>query len=173
MHFVNLVTQNKRIFENKKSEYTFRTLNSLIKSLKKAFDNTKNINFHITVIDAGSTENDKSIMRKILDKSDIKFNFIDLNLNDYLKRIKIINKNNPQIENNMKSTMASIIKSFEISKNANDLVYFVEDDYIHSIDCISEMISAYEKFSTILEDEIFTSVDYLIYIKKINLQVYL
>ena len=153
---VNLVTQNKeRIFENKKSEYTFRTLNSLIKSLKKAFDNTKNINFHITVIDAGSTENDKSIMRKILDKSDIKFNFIDLNLNDYLKRIKIINKNNPQIENNMKSTMASIIKSFEISKNANDLVYFVEDDYIHSIDCISEMISAYEKFSTILEDEIF------------------
>ncbi len=159
---VNLVTQNKeRIFENKKSEYTFRTLNSLIKSLKKAFDNTKNINFHITVIDAGSTENDKSIMRKILDKSDIKFNFIDLNLNDYLKRIKIINKNNPQIENNMKSTMASIIKSFEISKNANDLVYFVEDDYIHSIDCISEMISAYEKFSTILEDEIFLlPVDY-------------
>ena len=159
---VNLVTQNKkRIFESKKSEYTFRTINSLIKSLKKASNYTNNINFHITVIDAGSTENDKLIMKKILEKSNINFNFIELNLNDYLKRIKVINKNNSQIENNMKSTMASIIKSFEVSTNSNDLIYFVEDDYIHSIDCISEMISAYEKFSTVLEDEIFIlPVDY-------------
>ena len=159
---VNLVTQNKkRIFENKKSEYTFRTINSLLNSLKKASNNANNINFHITVIDAGSVESDKLIMKKILEKSNINFNFIELNLNDYLKRIKVINKNNSQIENNMKSTMASIIKSFEISTNSNDLVYFVEDDYIHSIDCISEMISAYEKFSTVLEDEIFIlPVDY-------------
>ena len=159
---INLVTQNKkRIFESKKSEYTFRTINSLIKSLKKASNYTNNINFHITVIDAGSTESDKLIMKKILEKSNINFNFIELNLNDYLKRIKVINKNNSQIENNMKSTMASIIKSFEVSTNSNDLIYFVEDDYIHSIDCISEMISAYEKFSTVLEDEIFIlPVDY-------------
>ena len=35
---VNLVTQNKkRIFEQVKSEYTFRTINSLIKSLKKLY----------------------------------------------------------------------------------------------------------------------------------------
>ena len=45
--------------------------------------------------------------------------------------------------------MASIIKSFEISKNSDDLVYFVEDDYIHSDDSISEMVSVYDKFSTI------------------------
>ena len=159
---INLVTQNKkRIFESKKSEYTFRTINSLIKSLKKASNYTNNINFHITVIDAGSTESDKLIMKKILEKSNINFNFIELNLNDYLKRIKVINKNNSQIENNMKSTMSSRIKSFEVSTNSNDLIYFVEDDYIHSIDCISEMISAYEKFSTVLEDEIFIlPVDY-------------
>ena len=57
--------------------------------------------------------------------------------------------------------MASIIKSFEISKNSDDLVYFVEDDYIHNDDSISEMLSVYEKFSTILEDEIFiVPVDY-------------
>ncbi len=132
-----------------------------LKSLKKASDNTRNINFHITVIDAGSAENDKITMQKILEKTDIKFNFIDLNLNNYLKRIKVINKNNPQIESNMKSTMASIIKSLEIAKNSKDLVYFVEDDYIHNIDCISEMISAYEKFSTVT------------YTKKINPQIYL
>ena len=159
---VNLVTQNKkRIFEDHKSEYTFRTINSLIKSLKKAEMLIKDINFKITVIDAGSPKEDKETMRKILEKSKFKFNLIELNLGDYLQRIKVINKNNTQIESNMKSTMASIIKSFEISKNSDDLVYFVEDDYIHSVDCISEMLSVYEKFSTILEDEIFIiPVDY-------------
>ncbi len=96
----------------------------------------------------------KKQCKKYLGKSKFKFNFIELNLSDYLQRIKVIKKNNIQIENNMKSTMASIIKSFEISKNFDDLVYFVEDDYIHSDDCISEMLSVYEKFSTILEDEI-------------------
>ena len=100
-------------------------------------------------------------LERILRKSNFEFNLINLNLNDYLNRIKVINKNNSQIENNMKSTMASIIKSFEISKNANDLIYFVEDDYIHKIDSISEMIAVYEKFSTILKDEIFiVPVDY-------------
>ena len=159
---VNLVTQNKkRIFEAQKSEYTFRTINSLIKSLKKAETYTKNINFQITVIDAGSSEADKETIKGILEKSKFRYNFIDLNLKDYLHRIKVIKKNNTQIENNMKSTMASIIKSFELSKNANDLVYFVEDDYLHNIDSILEMISVYEKFSTILEDEVFiVPVDY-------------
>ena len=159
---VNLVTQNKkRIFEHKKSEYTFRTINSLLKSLKKSKQNINNINLQITIIDSGSSKGDKEKMQEILEKSKFKFNFIELNLNDYLQRIKVIKKNNTQIENNMKSTMASIIKSFEISKNFDDLIYFVEDDYIHSDDCISEMLSVYEKFSTILEDEIFiVPVDY-------------
>ena len=57
---VNLVSQNKRrIFERDKSEYTFRTINSLIKSLKKARDNTQNISF-FTIIDSGSSNSDLS-----------------------------------------------------------------------------------------------------------------
>ena len=93
----------------------------------------------------------------MMKKSNFEFNLINLDLKNYTGRIKIIKKNNKQIEENMKSTMASIIKSIEISKKANDLVYFVEDDYLHNVDSILEMISAYEKFSTILEDEIFIS----------------
>jgi len=159
---VNLVSQNKnRIFEHKKSEYTFRTINSLLKSLRKSEQNINNIDYRVIIIDSGSSKEDKVTMREILEKSKFKFNFIELNLSDYLQRIKVIKKNNTQIENNMKSTMASIIKSFEISKNSDDLVYFVEDDYIHSDDCISEMLLVYEKFSTILKDEIFiVPVDY-------------
>ena len=97
---VNLVSQNKkRIFEYKKSEYTFRTINSLLKSLKKSKQNINNIDFKITIIDAGSSKEDKETMREILEKSKLKFNFIELNLSDYLERIKVIKKDNPQIEN--------------------------------------------------------------------------
>ena len=159
---VNLVSQNKkRIFEQPKSEYTMRTINSLIKSIKKASKDKSNISFNLTIIDAGSSKEDMAIIERLLKNSKLKFNIIYLNLNEYLKRIKIIKRNNYQIENNMKSTMASIIKSFELAKDLDDLVYFVEDDYIHDDESISEMISAYEKFSTILKDEIFiVPVDY-------------
>ena len=153
---VNLVSQNKkRIFEQPKSEYTMRTINSLIKSIKKASKDKNSIRFNITIIDAGSPKEDIDTIDGILKNSGLKFNIVNLNLNEYLKRIKIVIRNNSQIENNMKSTMASIIKSFELAKDLDDLVYFVEDDYIHDDESISEMISAYEKFSTILKDEIF------------------
>ena len=61
----------------------------------------------------------------------------------------------------MKSTMASI-KSFELTNAKDgDLIYFVEDDYIHKEDSIIEMIATYEKFSTIFERDIFLlPVDY-------------
>ncbi len=159
---VNLVSQNKkRIFEQPKSEYTMRTINSLIKSIKKASKDKNYTSFNITIIDVGSPKEDMAIIERVLKNSELKFNIIYLNLNEYLKRIKIIKRNNYQIENNMKSTMASIIKSFELAKDLDDLVYFVEDDYIHDDESISEMISAYEKFSTILKDEIFiVPVDY-------------
>ncbi len=159
---VNLVSQNKkRIFEQPKSEYTMRTINSLIKSIKKASNDKSNISFVITIIDSGSPKENIATIDSVLKNSQLKFNIISLNLNEYSRRIKVIKRNNPQIENNMKSTMASIIKSFELAKNLDDLVYFVEDDYIHDDESISEMISAYEKFSTILKDEIFIiPVDY-------------
>ncbi len=159
---VNLVSQNKkRIFEQPKSEYTMRTINSLIKSIKKASKDKNYTSFNITILDSGSPKEDMTIIERVLKNSELKFNIIYLNLNEYLKRIKIIERNNYRIENNMKSTMASIIKSFELAKDLDDLVYFVEDDYIHDDESISEMISAYEKFSTILKDEIFIiPVDY-------------
>ena len=160
---VNLVSQNKkRIFEYDKPEYTFRSLNSIIKSLKKASNLAQNIKFRISIIDSGSSDSDLEKMKTILKKSDLKFEIIILDINKYLKRIKVINRGNSQIENNMKSTMASIIKSFELTKtNFDDLIYFVEDDYIHTEESIIEMIFSYEKFATIFENEIFiVPVDY-------------
>jgi hypothetical protein len=36
--------------------------------------------------------------------------------------------------------MSNINQSLDIGKNCDDLVYFVEDDYIHELDAIKEMI---------------------------------
>ena len=63
---VNLVTQSKkRIFEKNKSEYTFRTINSIIKSLEFNKDELKNIKIKIYIIDHNSKKED---LIKINDK---------------------------------------------------------------------------------------------------------
>ena len=48
-----------------------------------------------------------------------------------------------------------IYQSKEFALNSNyDLIYFVEDDYLHQHDAIEEMIFSYEKFSTIYKKDI-------------------
>ena len=159
---VNLVTQNKnRIFEENKSEYTLRTVKSLIKSYNFNEDLFKKIKFKITIIDHNSKKNDLEMMEKIIKQSSVNYEIINLNTNDFLN-IKTLNKNNPKIEANMKATMASILKSFLVAKEmSSDLIYFVEDDYIHKKESLSEMIFTYEKLASISEKELFLCpVDY-------------
>tara|TARA_B100000945_G_scaffold121409_1_gene96519 strand:- start:252 stop:1280 length:1029 start_codon:yes stop_codon:yes gene_type:complete len=160
---VNLVSQNKkRLFDHKKSEYTFRTINSIIKSIQFSQKFTKNINYKISVIDSGSNEKDLFTIKNMLKNSSIQNKIINLNLDEFTNKIKVINKNNKIFENNMKSTMASILQSFFFAKeNCEDITYFVEDDYIHKKESILELILTYEKLATLLKKEIFLCpVDY-------------
>ena len=160
---VNLVTQNKkRIFEREKSEYTFRTINSLINSINFAKKTINEIDFNITIVDHNSKLEDLNVIRNILENSNISSKIINLKLNEYEKKITVLDKNNLIIEKNMKSTMASIKKSFELTNNINgDLIYFVEDDYLHKKESILEMLFTYEKISTICKNEVFLCpVDY-------------
>jgi hypothetical protein len=159
---VNLATQNKeRIFGQEKSEYTLRTITSLLKSIKFNQDIFKKIKIKITVIDHNSNKNDLILIEKNLKESLINYKIINLNINEF-PQIKVLNKNNIKIENNMKATMASILKSFDVAKKeTTDLVYFVEDDYIHKKECISEMIFTYEKIASEFKKDFFMCpVDY-------------
>ena len=167
---INLVTQNKkRIFEKNKSDYTFRTINSLINSLNFSKNFLKDIDIKIYIIDDNSKKEDLEKIRKIIAKINIKFEIINLDLEKF-KQIKVLNKNNPAIEKNMRATMASILTSFNIAKEkSNDLVYFVEDDYIHKKEAIIEMVSTYEKIATELDRELFLCpVDYPYLYKKLD-----
>tara|TARA_Y100000590_G_C15473790_1_gene921236 strand:- start:112 stop:900 length:789 start_codon:yes stop_codon:yes gene_type:complete len=158
-----MLTQNKkRLFDEKKSEYTFRSLNSIIKSIKIAMDIYPQIKFDIIIIDHNSIKNNLEQMQKILNKSNIINSFINLDVNEFKNSIKKINAENKNVTENQISNMSNIHKSLIVGKNqCNDLIYFVEDDYLHQKDSITEMISAYERISSQLNSElILCPVDY-------------
>ena len=121
--------------------------------MKKKF---KEIKIGFTILDVNSPSSD---INKILSKISNEGFKVEL--------ITVENTNNPK--DNMATTMASIRKSFNEAKNCTDLIYFVEDDYIHKIESLAEMLFAYEKFSSIFQDELFIlSTDYPYLYKKMN-----
>ena len=159
---VQLVSQNKkRIFEEPKSEYTKRTINSLVNSAKDLKKKFENIDVKFTIIDNKSS---KPVIDKILSKiSSEGFK------NSYVEVKKVEDKNN------MSSTMASIRESFNLVKDCEDLIYFVEDDYIHEKISLSEILYTYERLSSILgSDLIVCPTDYpYLYTQSENTKIFL
>ena len=155
---VQLVSQNKkRIFEKEKSEYTFRTIKSLFKSsneLKKMF---KDIKIKFTILDIGSTQSDLDKMLSIANSEghNVKTELISVEKDNEISKLKTIDRNNPKIQNNMASTMLTIKESFNYAKKCEDLIYFVEDDYLHKLDSLTEMVMTFEKFSSIFNEDVF------------------
>ena len=153
---VNMLTQNKkRLFEKDKSEYTFRSLNSIIKSLNYSKEKLPKISFDIVVVDHNSEPGDLQKIRNILKKSNISNSVINLNVNEFTTNIKKINAKNETVTQNQISNMCNIHKSLITAKNqSNDLIYFVEDDYIHLPETFNEMILSYERISSQLNKEL-------------------
>ena len=161
---VNLVTQNKkRIFEKDKSEYTLRTINSINQ------DFLKKIKTKIYIIDYNSKKDDIKKIKELISEINIDFEIFNLKPDEY-KQIKTLNKNNPIIEGNMKATMASIHKSLLIAKEkCEDLIYFVEDDYIHKKESLFEIVSTYEKIASEQNKDLFICpVDYPYLYKRLD-----
>ena len=158
-----MLTQNKkRIFEMKKSEYTFRSLNSIIVSLNLAKTTFPNIKFDIVIIDYNSKKEDLDQMKKQVDKSNFKSSIISLNISEFANDIKKVNAKNEKVTVNQISNMCNIHKSLQVAKNyCNDLIYFVEDDYLHQKDSINEMIYTYERISSQIKRElVLCPIDY-------------
>ena len=153
---VNMLTQNKkRLFDKNKSEYTFRSLNSIIMSLNYAKKSFSKINFEIIVIDYNSKKDDLNQIKNQLDKSNIKNSVISLNINEFTENIKKINAKKEKVSQNQISNMCNIYKSLLTAKNqCDDLIYFVEDDYLHLKDAFNEMILTYERISSQINKEL-------------------
>ena len=153
---VNMLTQNKkRLFDKDKSEYTFRSLNSIIKSINHSIKTFPNISFDIVVIDHISKSEDLDKIKNLLNGSNINNSIINLKVDEFTKDIKKINAKNENVTDNQMSNMSNIHKSLITAKNqCEDLVYFVEDDYIHVKEAFNEMIITYERISSQLNKEL-------------------
>ena len=153
---VNMLTQNKkRLFDKEKSEYTFRSLNSIISSLNQARISFPQIELDIVIIDHNSKKSHLDQMKKQLNKSHFKNLIISLDLNEFRDKIKKVNAKNEKVTENQMSNMSNIHKSLLIAKNqCRDLVYFVEDDYLHQQETISEMLFTYERISSQINREL-------------------
>ena len=159
---VKMLTQSKnRIFDEEKYEYSVRTLNSLVKSLNYSKKMLSNISVKLTIIDHNSDEKVIQKYNKILNNQFFKNEIVHLELEKYKSNIKNINEENKTVTENQKSNMANINQSLNLAKNSDDLIYFVEDDYLHEANSIEEMIYTYEKLSTLFNDELFLCpIDY-------------
>ena len=147
---VEIWDQNKkRLFEYPKIEYATRSLNSLIKSIKFLRQKLPEINIKLIILDDHSNNENLDKIKKI---SEQEKNLEILSL-DHEKYKSIILK---QKSAETFSNLASLLNSFEIGKElGEDLVFFVEDDYLHFETMLEEMISSYQRISSQLGKDIF------------------
>ena len=146
----SLLSQNKkRLFEKEKKEYSLRSLNSICINIKNAQKKLKNINFFLKIIDDNSKPKIIKLIKKIATKNNITFEISNLDINKYKDKMKFSN-NRRMVAHN-----SHIFQSKEFAIKSNyDLLYFVEDDYIHQHDAIEEMIYSYEKISTLYKKDV-------------------
>ena len=95
----------------------------------------QNISLNLTIVDDNSDKATIEKMNLLLSKNKFTSNIINLNQNEFDD--KIISKDNPETFRNL----ASLLKCFLIAKEeAEDLIFFVEDDYLHKDNMIEEML---------------------------------
>lgn len=174
---VNMLTQNKeRIFQKEKIDYTLRSINSILRSIKYAKKSMNELLFKIYVVDHNSSQENLEKIKNIIQKSSIQFKIYNLNLKDFEEKIKKINQKNEKVTSNQISNMSNIYKSLQVSKeNSSDLIYFVEDDYVHEESAISEMIITYERMASLTNKELIVCpADYpYLYTRAESTQIYL
>ena len=151
---VNMLTQNKaRLFEREKIEYTLRTIVSILNSVNYN-PMLKKIRISYKVVDHNSSRENLLKIDTIFKKYNIDYKLINLDVSKFEKEIHEVNERGDKVSYNQISNMANINQSLEESKNSEDLIYFVEDDYIHQKNSIGEMILTYERIASQFNKEI-------------------
>jgi hypothetical protein len=172
-----MLDQNKkRIFDVQKIEYTLRTINSVINSSHEALKEFKNLKINLIVTDDNSKTENLIKIKKLLEKANFKTNLINVNKDKYLSQINKNDEFGKPISDAMISNMINILVSVNLTKEiGKDLVYFLEDDYVHKKEAITEMLFAYEKISTQIGREIFLCpADYpYLYTKTENTNIFI
>jgi len=147
---IEIWDQNKkRIFEADKIEYVKRSLNSLVKSIKNLNKYYPSIKINLVIVDDKSKRENLDKIIGILDKAKLNYEIIN---HDNFEHKNIIKE---QKNTDTFSNLSSLLKCFEFGKNkGKDLIYFIEDDYLHFKSSLEEMIGTYERISSQLNKEL-------------------
>ena len=130
----NSTNRWKRIVPNiNKKDLILTSLNSLKKSIIK-FISQNQIKVTINLISDSSEKKFNDSIFKLLDDNLIRINFIET-----------------KIEGNR----GSYLECCDQAENSEDLIFFIEDDYIFDENCIEEMIITYSRLSTIFNNDVF------------------
>ena len=141
--------QNKRrLFEKPKIDYSIRSIKSLIKSINLCQKKYSDLKIKTIVLDDSSKEENLEKIKQII--KDVDSEIISLDTKKFETKIK------KQKSQETFSNLASLFQSFEIGKKiGEDLIFFIEDDYLHFETMLNEMISTYERVSSQVGKDIF------------------
>ena len=146
---IDIWDQNrKRLFEFPKIEYTKRSLNSLIKSINYFKNKNSEVKVKTIIIDDNSNSENIQKIKSIIKDND--FEMLNLDYSKYQNKIS------KQLNKETFANLASLLQSFEIGKdNGEDLIYFIEDDYLHFEPMLEEMVASYERIASQINKDIF------------------
>ena len=146
---IEIWDQNKkRLFEQPKIEYSYRSIKSLINSIDFCQNKYSEIKIKTLIIDDNSKKVNLDRIQNLIKDNNIEI--LPLNHDSYRTKIK------DQSSKETFSNLASLFNSFEIGKNqGEDLVFFIEDDYLHFEPMLEEMVASYERISSQMKNDIF------------------
>ncbi|MBD1135833.1 glycosyltransferase family 2 protein [Pelagibacterales bacterium SAG-MED47] len=138
----------KRLFEQPKIEYSVRSIKSLIKTVNFCKKKYPDLEIKTIIIDDHSSNENLNKIKKLIEHKEISILPLDH------EKFKNIIKNQKTKETY--SNLASLLQSFEVGRDqGNDLIFFLEDDYLHFETMLEEMITSYERIASQIEREIF------------------
>ena len=141
--------QNKRrLFEKPKIEYSIRSIKSLINSINYCQSKYLDLKIKTIILDDSSKIENLDKIKEII--KDVNGEIISLDTKKFEAKIK------KQKTQQTFSNLASLYQCFEIGKEiGEDLIFFVEDDYLHFETMLEEMITTYERVSSQVGKDIF------------------
>ena len=141
--------QNKRrLFEQPKIEYSIRSIKSLINSINYCQSKYLDLKIKTIILDDSSKIENLDKIKEII--KDVNGEIISLDIKKFETKIK------KQKTQQTFSNLASLFQCFEIGKEiGEDLIFFVEDDYLHFEPMLEEMVASYERISSQIGKDIF------------------
>ncbi len=141
--------QNKRrLFEKPKIEYSIRSIKSLINSINYCQSKYLDLKIKTIILDDSSKIENLDKIKGII--KNVNGEIISLDTKKFEAKIK------KQKTQQTFSNLASLYQCFEIGKEiGEDLIFFIEDDYLHFETMLEEMIATYERVSSQVGKDIF------------------